>query len=118
MPEMIYEQINALTRDEIAAAVERNDTAELRTVVLSVAMYDRDQEFAESFCLGLAHHPHFNVRGNAVLGFGHIARVHGKLSEEKIKPVIRKALLDEEFFVRSQAESAKDDTEWFLKWEF
>ncbi len=87
-------------------------------MVLSVALYSENFEYAENFCIQLSNHKHFNVRGNAILGFGHLARVHGKLDENKTKPIIENALTDKNKFVRSQANAAKDDIEHFLKWKF
>ena len=87
-------------------------------MVLSVALYSDDYQYAESFCFKLSNHKHFNVRGNAILGFGHIARIHGKLNKNKIKPIIKNALRDENEFVRGQADNAMDDTKHFLKWKY
>jgi len=66
---------------EIKSAIERNDPSELLIAVLSAALYTEDRGFAQEVCLQLANHPHFNVRGNAILGFGHIARIDGRLDE-------------------------------------
>jgi len=118
MPDLVYEAIEQLERNEVAAAVKRNNPLELSTVVLSVALYDNDRAFAESFCKKYARHEDSNVRGNAILGFSHIARIHGKLDEGSIKPVIAAALLDENNFVRGQAESAQEDTAWYLSWKY
>lgn len=113
-----YEAIEPYERTEIEAAVQRNDPSELLKVVLSVALHEEDREFAEAFCLRFAHHENFNVRGNAILGFGHIARLHGQLQEDVIKPLILSRLNDESEYVRGHASDAKDDMEWFLKWRF
>lgn len=67
---------------------------------------------------GLSSHPHFNLRGNAVLGFGHIARVHGQLDENVVHPIIAAALRDPDAYVRGQASCAADDTAFFLGWKF
>ena len=85
--------------------------------MLSAALYAEDREWAEDICLRLSNHEHFNVRGNAVLGLGHIARIHRELNELKAKPVIEAALKDENVYVRGQAVAAADDVEFFLKWK-
>jgi hypothetical protein len=51
-------------------------------MVLSVALYSDEQEYAENFRVRFSNHEHFNVRGNAIPGFGHFARIDGKLNEE------------------------------------
>ena len=59
--------------------------------------------WAEKICLQLVNHPHFNVRGNAVLGLGHIARTCRKLNLELAVPAITVALQDPHDFVRGHA---------------
>ena len=115
---MKYEKIKKHNETEIKNPLADNDIDELFYVVLSVALYSDDSEYAENFCIQLSNHKHFNVRGNAIQGFGHIARIHGKLSENKVKPIIENALEDKNEYVRGNAVDAKDDTELFLKWKY
>ncbi|HEX5219687.1 MAG TPA: hypothetical protein VFZ59_08980 [Verrucomicrobiae bacterium] len=81
-------------------------------------MHDEDFYFAQEICIKLSAHNHFNVRGNAVLGFGHIARVHRKLNQAVVQPIIQAALHDQDDYVRGQAEAAADDTTRFLSWQY
>jgi HEAT repeat protein len=115
---MKYEEIKKFSKNRVESVVAANDEKELSLLVLSLALYSEDADFAENICLRLSNHESQNVRGNAVLGFGHISRVHGKLNEDKIKPIIERALTDEYEYVRSHAHSAKGDVEHFLNWKF
>jgi hypothetical protein len=65
-----------------------------------MALHSSDPDWAESFCLELARHDHSVIRGNAIPGFGHIVRLHGRLTEQVIKPIIGAALGDPEEYVR------------------
>ena len=114
---MKYEALEPRSKDEIESAILRNDPDDLLYAVISAALYSDDPGWAEGICLRLANHEHFNVRGNAILGFGHIARIHGKLDEVRVKPLIEAALIDESDYVRGQAYAAADDVEFFLKWK-
>ena len=114
---MKYEVIAQRSRAEVESAISINDPEELLHAVLSAALYAEDREWAEGVCLGLSNHEHFNVRGNAILGLGHIARIHGDLNELRAKPVIEAALKDENDYVRGHANVAADDVEFFLKWK-
>lgn len=58
------------------------------------------------------------MRGNALLGLAHIARIDVKLDEKVVMPLIRTGLEDDHEYVRGQAETAKDDIEWYLGWNF
>ncbi len=115
---MIYEPIKYYSQSEIEKALAKNDADKLLLIVLSVALYSDDYEYAENFCVQLSNHECYVVRGNAIQGFGHIARIHGKLDEERIKPIIEKALKDENKFIRGNAIDAKDDARTFLKWKY
>ena len=118
MPELVYREIPELTVAEIGAILKRDDSDELLEAVLSAALYGDDRNYAEQLCIRLSNHPHFNVRGNAILGFAHIARIDERLDEPTVKPIIQRGLQDEHEYVRGQAQSAKDDVEHYLGWKF
>ena len=114
---MFYEPIPELDASEIEQAIKRNDAKELSIAVLSAALYHK-AEFAESTCQRLAGHSDCNVRGNAILGFSHVARLHGCLNKELVHPVVAAALGDEDDYVRMHAHDVKDDLEHWLRWKF
>ncbi|HVF27445.1 MAG TPA: hypothetical protein VM943_04330 [Pyrinomonadaceae bacterium] len=114
---MKYEPIEPRDKDEIESAVSRNNPDELLHAVISANLYADDPEWAESVCLRLVHHQDFNVRGNAILGFGQFARIHRKLNASRVKPMIVAALNDVSDYVRGQACATADDVEFFLKWK-
>jgi hypothetical protein len=73
-----------------------------------------DRLWAENICLRLADHKDPNVRGNAVLGLGHIARTCRALSSDKALSAIERALADPDPYVRGQADCAADDVRQYL----
>ena len=103
-------------------ALARNDPDELLRLAVSIALdppEDTHPGEAERLCLILARHPHFNVRGNAILGFGHLARTTGVIrAEAEVRGLVAKALNDPDDYVRSQAASAASDLAFFLNWKF
>ena len=115
---MRYEAIPKLSREEIESAISRDDPEELVYAVLSAALHSDDSGWAEDICVRLSDHGHFNVRGVAILGFAHIARIHRTLDEFRVKPIVNSSLDDEHEFVRGHAHDAVDDLEWFLGWKF
>ncbi|PQA88250.1 hypothetical protein [Hyphococcus luteus] len=72
----------------------------------------------ESVCIALSTHPDVFVRGNAMIGFGHLARVTGKLNKVKVEPILEAALHDKETSVCGKADDAMDDIENCLGWKF
>jgi hypothetical protein len=75
---------------------------------------DCERSWVESICFTLADHPDFNVRGNAILGLGHIARTCRELNLDRAVPVISRALGDPNPFVRSHADNAACDLQVYL----
>ena len=104
------------TIDDINAAVERADPRELLHVSVVISLNPPDCRWSQALCVRLATHPDEEVRGNAVLAFGHLARTCGHLDEPTVKPILETALQDPSPYVRSQAQSAADDVEHFLHW--
>jgi vesicle coat complex subunit len=95
-----------------------DDPNRLLQAVLGVSMCDSDWEYAQRLCVRLSRHPHSNVRGNAILGFAHIARVHRRLDELTVKPIVELALGDQDPYVVGQAIDAIMDTEHYLGWKY
>ena len=115
MHEMKFQEPKRISKEDVEAAIERCDPEELLEVPISVSLYDQNPRWAELVCLGLSAHAHPVVRGNAVLGFGHLARRFGKLEfEDVITELVEDALHDRDEYVRSQANAAADDMEQFL----
>ena|SRR5689334_3523268 len=115
---LTYVETGPWNRADVEQALLSDDIGALLVAVIAVAMHDDDWHYAQDLCVRLSSHPHFNVRGNAVLGFGHIARVHGRLDRAVVQPIIHNARCDQHGYVRGQAESAVDDTTLFLKWRY
>ncbi len=104
------------TEADVEAVLLRGDPMELLYAPI-VAGMNADlcsQGWAESVCLRLAAHSDFNVRGNAMLGFGHIARTCRELSLGRVLPVLSNALVDPHEYVRGQADCAACDLDMFM----
>jgi len=102
------------TRQDVESVMARGDPHELLHVPIVVSMDPPDCAWSEAICLALAQHPQATVRGNAVLGFGHLARTCGCLDLAVAIPVIEAALGDAHAYVRAHAEDAAADLLHFL----
>ncbi|MEZ5346210.1 MAG: hypothetical protein R2681_11730 [Pyrinomonadaceae bacterium] len=98
--------------------IENNDIEKLIFVPLFASLYYEDRVFAKRVCIKLASHSTPDVRGCAIEGFGHIARIDGEIDEKLVRPLIERALFEENEFVRMKAEDAKDELKHFLNWKF
>jgi hypothetical protein len=115
---MEYVPIPKFTKVEIETAFAEDNIEKLIYVSLFTSLYYEDRNYAEEVCIKLANHSNSCVRAMAIESFEHIARIDKKLNKEIIKPIIEKALKDEDEFVRQKAEDAQDGIKHFLKWKF
>ncbi len=91
-------------RGFLERAEQDDDLAALIRGVIAVGLHERDFAFAHAFCVRLARHWHYNVRGNALQALGHLLRAQGHLDLVTVRLVIDPALVDESEYVRSEAE--------------
>ena len=104
-------------RAEVESAIERDDPVELADLALEIALQAEPRDWAQSCCAELARHRTATVRGNAVAGFGHLARRFGHLDPHRVLRLVETALWDPSDYVRTQAESAAEDLRTFLDWQ-
>ena len=103
------------TKSDMEEAILRDNPEELLYVPAWVSMDPPDCKWAEDICIKLSVHENFNVRGNAILGFGHLARTCGSLNLEVVAPIVSSALNDSSAYVKGHAHTAKEDIEHFMK---
>jgi hypothetical protein len=113
-----YEPLPDWNDDEIRTIVQRGEPSELLYVPLVVSMNPPSRVYAEQVCIRFASHRDPNVRGNAIEGFGHIARIYRSLNKRWIEPMVENARSDPDDWVRAKAEVAADEIEWFCGWVF
>jgi hypothetical protein len=113
---MRYQKLSRLTWAELQEALRRDDAEELALAVVSAALYLEDPVLATAYCLQLADHESPLVRGNTLLAFAHVARIHGWLDRARVAPLMQRGLIDDHEWVRTQARNAIDDLAHFLGW--
>ena len=100
-------------QEQLTEAIEANDVERLREMIIAAALHEEDFDFASSACVRLSRHTDEFVRGNAVLGLGHIARLFGRLGTDAVETV-KTSLDDPSGYVRGQAHAAAGDLAHFL----
>jgi hypothetical protein len=112
-----FQDLARFTRDDVDAAITRNDPDELQFVPITVALSSSELALAQEVCLKLCTHEHHKVRGNAVMSLGHLARRFRALDEDKVRPILELALNDKDEYVKMLAKSAADEIHQFLHWQ-
>src|SRR5678815_168058 len=81
--------------------------------VIAIAMHEKDALYAEKLCVRLAEHQNADVRATALLGFGHIARVHRSLKSASVKALIERGLKSGHALEQAHARAARSDIQHF-----
>jgi len=113
---MKYETIEQCTLSAAESLLSSGDFNSLAKQIVSISLYEEDLVAAQNICSRVAELSHSAARGNAILGFGHLARRSAFLDKNLVSPLIINALNDTDSYVRSQADAAADDIEQFLGW--
>jgi hypothetical protein len=104
--------------EDVETVIRRDDPAELLYAPIVVSMDPPDCAWAQDVCVRLARHPDPTVRGNAITGFGHLARTCRKLEESVVRPLVEAALRDPHPYVVGHAIDAVEDLIHYLHWSF
>lgn len=108
----VFEQPHYSGIDSLRRALADDAVSDIRTLIVGAALYEENFDAVYGACLALAH-PDEVVRGNAVLGFGHIARQFRRLGDEALE-IVRASKNDSSAYVRGQAEAAAMDLRDYL----
>ncbi len=97
----------------LKAAIASDDVDVLGEMIIGAALYEEDFDVVQAACIQLSGHQAAVIRGNAVLGLGHIARGFERLDAQAVE-LVRLSLRDSSVYVRRQAYAAAGDLEHFL----
>jgi hypothetical protein len=104
--------------EDVEAVLRKGDPSELLYAPIVVSLDPPDCQWAQDICVRLARHSDPTVRGNAILGFGHLARTCRRLDEFIVRPLVEVALRDTERHVLGHATDAVHDLIHYLGWIF
>lgn len=109
----VFEQPKYEGSQALRDAIQKNDANVLGPLIIAAALYEDDFDVAYDACVQLSSHLDEVVRGNAILGLGHLARLFGRLGSDA-PAIIGRALADSSGYVRGQAHAAAGDLQHFL----
>jgi hypothetical protein len=100
-------------QEALLEAIASDETEKLGPMIIAAALYEEDFDFVQRVCVQLSSHPDEIVRGNAVLGLGHVARLFERLDDHAVQ-IVSNRLHDPSVYVRGQAHAAASDLSHFL----
>lgn len=104
-------------KSKLIKQIDSGNKSQVLNAILYATMKFPDWQWPQAACLLLSQKKDPDIRGLAILGLGHIARVHGVLEKDSALATIRRGLKDSEEIVRGQAENAKEDIQKYLGWK-
>lgn len=109
----VYESPSYAGAQALHEAMEANDAEALGSMIIGAALHEEDFDTVYRACVKLSAHPDEVVRGNALLGLGHLARLFGRLGDDAPQ-LVKNGLDDASEYVRGQAHAAAGDLKHFL----
>ncbi|WP_052574109.1 hypothetical protein [Haloferula sp. BvORR071] len=112
-----YEKIHPVTETEVLAAIARDDVERLRLIPIELGMHHQNWKFIQDIAVRLSEHPDPSVRHNALLGIEYAARFRGRVEKNIVKPVLLRALRDQDPIVVAQAETVVASVNRLMGWK-
>jgi hypothetical protein len=110
-----YKEVQVYDKESALEELKSSEVKKITNALLRLTFHESDGKWVQDICIQYSNHSHYNVRGIAILCFGHLARIHGELETEIVLPIVNKALHDSNGFVSGHANSALDDIQFFIK---
>ena len=100
-PERIYEEPKPITEQEVFDAIRRNDIERLCMIPIELGFHHENWRFIQDISVKLSEHEDRRVRANALFGIEYAARFRGRVEKKVVKPVLLRALRDQDPLVSS-----------------
>ena len=84
-----FEAIEKLGRSRALRLLGGSDQPARSRAIISLALHDKDWRWVQNLCLSLLDDPNPDIRASALLGLGHVARLHRRLDLERVLPRVR-----------------------------
>jgi HEAT repeat len=110
---MKYQEIFPMDRSELEKLIESGNTTAIVDGLLSAAYHDPDWRWVQDLCLRFLDHTDPNVRRNAALCLGYVARIHRDLDLELVLPKLM--ALKRDPVIAGSLEDALNDIRRYIK---
>ena len=112
---MKYEEIENNNNDYYIEQIDSKNKENVVKGLLGLAVYGSDFEFIQDTLVNFSKSEDENIRGIAILGFGHIARLYGKINKDVVMPIVQNGLKDKSEIAKGQSAAALDDINFFTE---
>jgi hypothetical protein len=109
---MRYEKPEPIRRAEALEAIASGDSERSSDAIIRLALNDPDGHWVEGVALGMTESDDPNMRAVAATALGHVARIHGEISIDRVFTALRRLLEDPR--TAGRAEDALSDIAVFV----
>jgi hypothetical protein len=115
-PERIYEELKPITEQEVFDAIRRDDVERLLMIPIELGFHHENWRFIQDISVKLSEHEDSRVRANALFGIEYAARFRGRVEKSVVKPVLLRALRDQDTHVSSRARDTIEAINHLMGW--
>jgi hypothetical protein len=115
-PDRIYEEPKATTEGEVLDAIARDDVERLLMIPIELGFHHENWRFIQDIGVKLSGHADPRVRANALFGIEYAARFRGRLEKNIVKPVLLRALRDNDPQVSERARETIEEVNHLMGW--
>jgi hypothetical protein len=115
-PERIYEEPKRIIEQEVFEAIRRNDIERLIMIPIELGFHHENWRFIQDISVKLSEHEDSRVRANALFGIEYAARFRGRVEKNVVKPVLLRALRDQDSQVSSRARETIEAINHLMGW--
>ena len=112
---MKYEEIEIKKNEDYFHLIKSGKTDNVIQGLLGLVHYGEGIRLIQDTLVKYSKSENENIRGIAILCFGHLARIDGQIDKELVLPIVNEGLVDNSSFVQSHSNSALDDINSFVK---
>jgi hypothetical protein len=116
MPERRYEEPQPISESEVLDAIARDDVERLLMIPIELGFHHENWRFIQDIAVRLSEHPDPGVRHNSLFGIEYAARFRGRVEKNVVKPVLLRALKDEDPGVAALAGNVISAVNHLMKW--
>ena len=115
-PIRIYEAPEPRSEQEVFDAIRRNDVERLLMIPIELGFHHENWKFIQDISVTLSGHEDPRVRANALFGIEYAARFRGRVEKNIVKPVLLRALRDQDPHVSAAAVDAIEAVNQRMGW--
>jgi hypothetical protein len=107
-----HDKLQPLSKNDVQEALASHDSAAAAEALIRMALSEPEWQWAEAVCLNALQDHRKEVKAAALIGIGHLARIHRVLHLDLVLPSLKQLLADPEWAGR--AEDILDDIAVFV----